>query len=366
MGTTKKKSWMRWLIPGFIFQSVVIGGGYGTGAEIQQYFLTQGFVGGILGAIVTLVIWSLLCAITFEFSRTFKTFDYQSMMSKLLGKGAILYEICYIVLLLIVLGVINATAKSMFADLTGLSGWIGTIILSLGIIALIIAGTDAIEKALSYWSYALYVVYIIFMIMCFTKFGSNIADQWSAHEVSSSWFVMGAKYSFYNLGIVPALLYTMRDVDTRKEAVSEGLIAGAIGVIPAILLLVCEAGCMPATLTAEVPVTAIFAALQSKPLYIAFEIVLFGTLIETGTGFIKAVDDRIELTVEKKGGQKPAWIRPAIAIVSVVIGVCVAEFGLTGLIAQGYGTICWGFFLFFVVPMVTIGVYKIAKAGKTA
>ncbi|MDD5823540.1 MAG: hypothetical protein PUD55_03790 [Firmicutes bacterium] len=362
----KSKSWVRWLIPGFIFQSVVIGGGYGTGAEIQQYFLTQGFVGGILGSIVTLVIWSLLCAVTFEFARTFKTFDYQSMMSKLLGKGAIAYEICYIILLLIVLGVINATAESMFADLTGLPGWIGIAILSVGIVALIIAGTDAIEKALSYWSYALYAVYIVFMIMCFTKFGSNIAEQWSAHEVNSSWFLMGAKYSFYNLGIVPALLYTMRDVETRKEAVGQGLIAGAIGVIPAILLLICEAGCMPGTLTAEVPVTAIFAVLQCKPLYIAFEIVLFGTLIETGTGFIKAVDDRIELALDKRGGSKPTWVRPAIAVVSVIIGIGVAKLGLTGLIAQGYGTICWGFLLIFVVPMVTIGIYKISKSGKSA
>ena len=48
-----KKKWTRWLIPGFIFQSVTIGGGYGTGAEIAQYFGASGMVGGLLSALVT-------------------------------------------------------------------------------------------------------------------------------------------------------------------------------------------------------------------------------------------------------------------------------------------------------------------------
>ena len=65
METKKKKSFVKYLIPGFIFQSVVIGGGYGTGAEIAQYFGVNGLVGGLLGMCVTLVVWSVLCAVTF-------------------------------------------------------------------------------------------------------------------------------------------------------------------------------------------------------------------------------------------------------------------------------------------------------------
>lgn len=364
MEIKKKRSWTRWLIPGFIFQSVVIGGGYGTGAEIKEYFLSQGLLGGLLGTLATLIVWSALCAITFEFTRTFKTYDYKSMMENLLGKASFLYEICYIILLLIVLGVINSTASAMVHNLTGISGWIGIAILSAGIIALIIGGTEAIEKALSMWSYVLYVVYIIFMIISFMRFGDNISSQWNMHHVESSWFVSGIKYSFYNLGIIPALLYTVRDCDNRKEAVGEGLLAGAIGIIPAILLLVVLTGVLPDTLNAEVPVTVVFKALNMPWLYWIFQIVLFGTLIETGTGFIKAVDDRIEITLKKKGKTVFKWIRPTIAVISVIIGICVAQFGLTGLIAKGYGTICWGFLLFYVVPMTTLGIYKISKAGK--
>lgn len=246
METTKKRRWTRWLVPAFLFQSSVIGGGYGTGAEIKQYFFSNGFVGGLMGMVVTMIIWSLLCAVTFEFTRVFRTFDYRSMMQKLLGKGAFLYEICYVVTMLLVLGVINATASSMITGLTGLTGWIGTAILSAGIIFLVVKGTETVEKFLSMWSYVLYAVYIIFMIVCLTKFGGTIAEQFHMNEVGSRWAISGAQYAFYNLGIVPALLYTVRDCETRKQAVGEGLLCGLIAVLPAAMLLLVLAG-VPAT-----------------------------------------------------------------------------------------------------------------------
>lgn len=365
MANKRHSRLLRILIPGFVFQSVVIGGGYGTGAEIREYFLSRGLAGGLLGMAVTLVIWSVLCAVTFEFSRTFRTYDYKSMMTKLLGKANFLYEICYIILLLIVLGVVTATAGSMVTSLTGGSKWIGVAILSLGIIVLVIKGTAAIENVLTFWSYVLYAVYILFMIIVFTKFGANLPEAFAARGVAGSdWLMGGAKYAFYNLGIVPALLYTVRECDSRREAVVSGLLAGVIGIIPAGMLLLTMGTMMEACLTAEVPITAVFQALDMNWLFWLFEIVLFGTLIETGTGFIKAVDDRIENSIAASGRPVPTWVRPSVAIGSVVLGILVSTFGLVGLIAQGYGTITWGFFVFFVVPMLTIGVYKIAKHGR--
>lgn len=365
MENKRHSKFLRMLIPGFVFQSVVIGGGYGTGAEISQYFLSRGMAGGLAGMAVTLVIWSLLCAVTFEFSRTFKTYDYKNMMNKLLGKAGILYEICYIILLLIVLGVVTATAGSMVVSLTGSSKWIGIVILSVGIILLVIKGTAAIENVLTFWSYVLYAVYILFMIVVFSKFGGNLSAAFAAKSiVGSHWFAGGAQYAFYNLGIVPALLYTVHECDNRKEAITSGLLAGVIGIVPAILLLLVMGTQMSACLANEVPVTAVFDVLNMRWLYWLFEIVLFGTLIETGTGFIKAVDDRIENSISASGKTVSTWIRPAVAIVSVVLGIMISTFGLTGLIAKGYGTITWGFFVFFVIPMLTIGVYKIVKYGK--
>ena len=390
MENQKKFGIFRYLVPGFLFQSVVIGGGYGTGNEIAQYFGIHGMGHGIVGMIVTTLVWAVVAAATFEFCRTFKVYDYNNMSQKLLGPVGYLYEVCYIILMLIVLGVINATASSMIADLTGWTGWIGVIILSVGIIYLILRGTETIEKVLSFWSYVLYAVYAIFMIICFVKFGPAIKEAFGAGAAEytkdfvnasgetitstvgglslGSAIVDGFKYSFYNLGIVPAILYTVRECETRKQAVVCGLLAGLIGVVPAFLLLVAMGGALPeAVFNANnngTAVSAIFSKLDMRWLYVIFEIVLFGTLIETGSGFIKAVDDRIEITAAKNGEATPKWVRPVVAIGLTLMGVAVSTFGLTGLIAKGYGTICWGFLIVYVIPMLTLGIYKISKAGK--
>ena len=31
-----------YLLPGFVFQSIIIGGGYGTGRELVEWFMSQG------------------------------------------------------------------------------------------------------------------------------------------------------------------------------------------------------------------------------------------------------------------------------------------------------------------------------------
>ena len=63
----------RYLLPGFVFQSVVIAGGYGTGRELAEFFLTHGPVGGLLAmTLVSTVLWSAVCAGSFEFARVFR------------------------------------------------------------------------------------------------------------------------------------------------------------------------------------------------------------------------------------------------------------------------------------------------------
>ena len=62
----------KYLLPGLIFQSVVIAGGYGTGRELAEFFLGFGPLGGLLAMLlVSTVIWSAVCAASFEFVRPF-------------------------------------------------------------------------------------------------------------------------------------------------------------------------------------------------------------------------------------------------------------------------------------------------------
>ena len=78
--------WQRYLLPGFVFQSMVIAGGYGTGRELVEFFLNFGPTGGLLGMwLVSTVVWSAVCAVTFELARMTKTYEYRSFTRVLLG-----------------------------------------------------------------------------------------------------------------------------------------------------------------------------------------------------------------------------------------------------------------------------------------
>lgn len=372
----KRRNWTWYLTPGLVFQSVLIGGGYGTGAEIARYFGSRGLLGGVLALAAAAAGWAALCAVTFEFVRVFRTYDYGSMMRRLLGRAGFLYDLCFYAMLLLVLGVVNATAAAMVHALTGLPPWSGVALLSLGVVLLVLRGTEAIEKALSLWAYVLYAVFLLFLAAVFLRFGDAVAAELRRGEIRPGWLSGGLRYASYNLICVSMILYTLRDIQTRREAVTCGILAGLLGAAPALPLLLAMGCDFPAVLASETPVTAIFQRLDMPWLYLLFEIVLFGTLIETAAGFIKALEDRIERALFRScgpGRYPPAgtdpsswtWLaRPLITGAVTALGICVSTFGLTELIDKGYGAICYGALLLFALPMLTRGVRMIRRAGR--
>lgn len=366
MNFVQSDTFKKYFVPGIIFQSVVIAGGYGTGRELVEFFLNFGTVGGLVAMVViSTLVWSVVCAATFEFARVFKAYDYRTFFSKLLGKAWWIYEVCYFVLLLIVLAVIASSAGSILNEIFGLNYYVGVAGMMVGVGLLIFKGTEAIEKFLSYWSFVLYAVYIIFMIVTFTKFGDTIGASLANGTMEKGWALGGFKYAFYNLGIIPAVLFSVKHIETRKEAVGAGVLAGVIGIIPGVLLYLAMMGFYPEVLTVAVPTNFILSAIGSTVLQITFQVVLFGTLIETGTGFIFAVTERISSVYQEKSKPMPKWITTTLTIGLLVLGAFIAQFGLIGLIAKGYGTITWGFFIFYVVPVLTLGLWKVYKKDLT-
>ncbi len=118
----------RYLLPGFVFQSVVIGGGYGTGRELAEFFLTYGPIGGLLAmTLISAVIWSAVSAVSFEFARIYQAYDYRGFLKHLLGRAWVLFEISYVALLLIVLAVIAAAAGSMLRETFDLPYVVGVV-----------------------------------------------------------------------------------------------------------------------------------------------------------------------------------------------------------------------------------------------
>ena len=114
-------TFQRLVLPGLIFQSAMVGGGYATGRELVEFFLVLGPVNSLVAMIVATLSISLVTSIAFEFARSFSLYDYKSFFEKLLGPGWFVFEIAYIALVLLVLSVLGAKFYRPFAAIAGRS-----------------------------------------------------------------------------------------------------------------------------------------------------------------------------------------------------------------------------------------------------
>ena len=121
-------------------------------------------------------------------------------------------------------------------------------------------------------------------------------------------------------------------------------------------------GQYPAVLDQVVPVTFLLELIGSNILSVVFGIALFGTLIETGTGMIHAVNERVAHSFREGGRPLPRAMRSVIAVGFLTIAAVMARVGLIDLIARGYGAMAWVFLAIFVIPVLTWGVWKVSRA----
>lgn len=363
MNVSDSTVFQKYFLPGFIFQSVIIAGGYGTGREIVEYFLRFGPLGGLLGMLVTTALWSLLLALIFEFARIFRAFDYRTFFRALLGRYWFLFEIVYLLYLLIVLAVIGSAAGILLRDNFGLPYLSGVIVMFVVVGYLTFRGSRLIERFLSFWSFLLYGVYAALLIAALVKFGPDIQDQLRQGVVRNGWPMGAVKYAVYNLGNIAAVFFCLHHIESRKEAVTAGLLAGLIGILPGCLFYISVCGLHPAILTEEIPAVFLLQKAGVSVILIAFQIILFGTLIESGTAFIHSVNERIHSVLRTRGKSMRAWHRSAVAVGMLLVAVSFSTVGIIGLIAGGYGAASWAFLAIFILPLLMTGFVKIRNAS---
>ncbi|MBT5096873.1 MAG: hypothetical protein HOM22_03575 [Candidatus Marinimicrobia bacterium] len=343
-------------MPGFIFQSLIIGGGYGTGRELVEFFLHEGPISGLVNMGVATIIWSVVLAICFEFARKRKYYDYRSFISGLLGKWWFTYEILYLIGLVLVVSVMGSASGEIFNEMFDLPEIFGIIIMMTLVGIIVYYGTSLVEKVLSFWSIILYAAFAIMFISVFIIFSNDISLSFSQQSTDTNWTMGGVKYAAYNIGLAPAILFCVRHFDSRKEALISGIFAGLIGMLPALVMFIAMLSQYPQIISETVPINIILENIGWTPFKFMFQIVLFGTFIETGVGLIHGFNERI---LSVKPDLLDSW-RAIIGIFLLLISIFFAnQIGLIGLIANGYGALTWGYWIIFVIPIITIGLKKI-------
>lgn len=339
----------------------MIGGGYATGRELVEFFMPAGPLGGILGLLVAGCVLAITMGAVYEFARITGARDYRSFCRELLGPGWILYELAYLALVILILAVIGAAAGELVESATGLPALVGTLGMMLLVGLLTFFGSSTIATVLTLWSGLLYLTYIVLFLFTLSSFGDVIGENLSQHPVGEGWAVSGLRYASYN-NTMPAVLFCMVFVHTRRQAFGAGLITGLLAVIPALLFFLAMLSKYPEIGEAPVPALALMAQLNKPWLEILFQVVVFGTFVETGAGLLHAINERIAKQAGEHAHSLPQWVRPAVALGMLLLSVFGATaIGIIDLIARGYGLLSWVFIVVLMIPLLTLGVWRIYR-----
>jgi uncharacterized membrane protein YkvI len=361
--TGARATWFqRTLLPGFALKGVIIGGGYATGRELAEFFMPAGPWGGLLAMGLAMLIWSGVAAITFALAQAWQTHDYRGFFQRLLGPAWPLFELAYLVFVVLILAVFGAAAGEIGAATFGLPPLVGTAALALAILIATAPGEAAVEALFRYASLLIYGTYLVFIIAAFLTLGDRIGAGLAVPPaIRPGWLEGGLTYASYNIVGAVVILPVLRHLGSRREALVAGAIAGPLAMVPALLFFVAMLALYPAIGAAALPSDVLLRAMAVPGLGILFQLMIFAALLESGVGAVHAINERIAGALVTRGRAAPG-LGGRLLIGSVILAGCMlvaVEVGLVDLIAQGYRFLAWLFLAVYLVPLLTIGVYRL-------
>jgi uncharacterized membrane protein YkvI len=356
----------RFLLPGFAFKAVVIGGGYATGRELVEFFIPAGPRGGLLGMLLAMVIWSAVCVTTFLFARMTQSQDYRSFFKNLLGPVWPVFEVCYLLFVILILSVFAAAAGAIAQAVFGFPAIAGTLALMVAIAFFATYGNESVERLFKYVSIFLYATYAVFVVLALTHFGDRTLAALAEPTPMHGWALGGLTYAGYNIIGAVVILPVVRHMTSNKDAVIAGLLGGPLAMIPAFLFFICMIAYYKEVGGQTLPSDFLLEKLNLPAFRYIFQLMIFAALLESGTGSVHAINERIAHAYHSRKGKALAnWARLVIALVVLTVSMFMADrFGLVTLIAKGYRLLAWVFLAVYVLPLMTYGVWRLRKGRR--
>lgn len=367
-------SFGKFVLPGIILQSVMIGGGYATGREIVEYGAKYGALGWLSG-LGTFLGFAVIAALTYELIRLTKAYDFKTFMKTIGGPLWIVFDIVYLLFMVVIIAVMASATGNIVEQTLGLNYWVGVVAITVVVAILNFYGSRLIERFETLGTVALYAGYIIFSVLVIGTFGKNISTVFANHDTSfiggsvsadkALW--SGVLYCAYNLVVMPATFFTIERQTRRVESVVSGIIGGVLATIPWFLTYFAVM-CFypnPDVLGASVPWLAMMQGTAGPVVIAIFGIVMGWTLIETSTGIIHAALERVNNGLKEAHKPPMTGKQQAILTIIVLVGSMVlSKVGIIDLIATVYNALSYAFLAIYVLPLITVGVYKIFKLRK--
>jgi len=344
----------RLLLPGLAFKAAVIGGGYATGRELVEFFLPSGPGGGLLAMVLATLIWSVICSLTFVLAFVGSSFDYRSFFQSLLGRFWFLFEIVYLIYIIVLLSVFGAAAGAIGTATLGWPTIVGTLCLMACITLFAALGNQSVDRVFKYVSFLLYGTYALFLVLSVTRFGGRIAEHLTLSVPTDGWVIAGITYASYNVIGAVIILPATRHLTSRRDAVVAGLLAGPLAMAPAMIFFLCMAAFYPEIQSAVLPSNFMLERIGIPLFQLLYQGMIFAALVECGTGVVHAINERIAVAHRQRTGRDlSSQMRSAVILVILILSIFAANrFGFVELIAKGYRLLAYLILAVYIVPLL--------------
>jgi uncharacterized membrane protein YkvI len=133
--------------------------------------------------------------------------------------------------------------------------------------------------------------------------------------------------------------------------------------LPALLFFACMVAFYPQIGTETLPSDFLLRRLDQPLFHLLFQFMIFAALLESGSGAVHAINERIARVWRRTRGVELApRTRLAIALALLVFCMMLAErFGLVALIARGYRLLAYVFLAVYVLPLLTLGLARLLQ-----
>ena len=259
----------------------------------------------------------------------------QAYVKRLLGPAWSLFELAYLLFVVLILAVYGAAAGAIGSAVFGAPEWAGTIALAAGIAGVVAFGNTAVDRLFRDVSYYLYAIYAVFIVLALWRFGALVPGGFAAHPQTSGWALSGLTYFGYNIVGAVVILPVLRHLTSDRDAVVSGVIAGPLTMLPALFFFVPMVAFYPEVQSATLPSDFMLQRIGIPAFHLLFQAMIFSALLESGTSSVHAINERINHVAVARRGEPLSHRTRLLIALGLLIGCMfiASRFGLVALIA---------------------------------
>lgn len=351
----------------FVWFTTQFGGGFASGRQIIDYFVSYGWY-AVFTPIAVQLIQALVLYKVFKISYEKQLFDYREFTDELYGKTkkvmSPIYEFGYNFALCLATAVAFATGGATLTQLIGIPYLLSTFIIAVAIFVLTIFGASLVRKAATVVSILIVVAMLAVFIPNIIYFAPKIGSNYAVLKANSTpiwpamWkMILYAAFQVLAIGAYVGHARAFNSVSEIKKSMIAGFILNAVIIMLAVfgIISVYDADGM---LTKAVPnLVMVQNGVGGIVLTPVISILILIGSLSTGVNFIYGIVERIVNSLGKHEEEaiKETKVRKRSIMVSiayVAVTFAIAQFGLIPLVAKGYSYLGYISIVVVIIPVI--------------